>query len=190
VTDNDREDFAALILGLSEMLDRKPMSETALAIYWETLRKYDIASIRAAGRRHVEDPERGTWMPKTADLIRYLRPSARPPLMAWAEVEHAMMSVGAYRSVQFLDGTINAVIADMGGWPWLCRQNLDEPWTQREFERRYATYHSQRVELNRPLIGIHEDDNRRRGFLDACEPPTLVGDGIAAHLIPEHVDEF
>ncbi len=190
MTDSDREEFAALILGVSEILDRKPMSETALAVYWETLRGYDIASIKAAARRHVEDPECGTWMPKPADLIRHLRRPVRSPLMAWAEVEHAMMSVGAYRSVQFLDGTTNAVIADMGGWPWLCGQNLDEPWTQREFERRYAAYRSQNVELNRSLIGIHEDDNRRRGFLDACEAPTLIGDGAEARLLPEHVDEF
>jgi len=55
-------------------------------------------------------------------------------VIAWTEkVRKAIVSVGAYQSVQFDDPAIHSCIELMGGWSELCATRTDElKWKQKE----------------------------------------------------------
>lgn len=165
MTDQDFDQFVLLIRATGELYG-KELSDTAIGLYWKALKPLTIEQVRLSMSRHMQDPACGTFMPKPADILRPYRKTEKPAVLAWSEVTHAMERQGAYRSVRFEDGTINAVIKDMGGWSWICQQDIDEPWTQREFERRYEAYRSQGVRLDEHLPGFFETDNRNRGYLE------------------------
>lgn len=60
------------VLGAVLDLYGKTISSTSAQIWWEALRPYDLPSVRKALSRHVQDPERGQFAPKPADVIRFL----------------------------------------------------------------------------------------------------------------------
>lgn len=66
------ETFSDLLHGIGEVFDRK-LSPAAIAIYWNVLRGYDLAQVRAALSAHVTDSERGKWMPKPADILAQIQ---------------------------------------------------------------------------------------------------------------------
>jgi hypothetical protein len=81
--------------GFSEVLEAvldlygKPISGMATQVWWEALKPYELPAVRQALSRHVQDPERGQFVPKPADVIRVLTaglPADRRPGAdeAWA----------------------------------------------------------------------------------------------------------
>ena len=167
---DDRKEFVALLAGVMDSFQTK-ISEMAVAVFWDCLKDYPIEDIRVALRSHCVE---SSYPPRPADIVQRINPK-RTPLEAWTEVEDSMSRYGAYRSVRFEDGVTAAVIKDIGGWPWICVQPLDEPWTQKDFERRYSIYASNGYRLQDALPGLHELHNTPRGLqefnVDAC----LVG---------------
>lgn len=174
----DKAQFAAFVAGIAEVYDKR-MSEAAISIYWDTLKDLELSEVRSAFKRHLEDADGGRFMPRPSDIRAIARPP-RDSVMAWSEVEGAMRKVGAYRSVQFQDPVINSVVRDMGGWPWICRQPLEEPWVQKEFERRYLAYRDAGHGDGSRLAGLHEIENR--GLLGAAPEVVFLpmGTGEAA----------
>jgi hypothetical protein len=60
---------------------------------------------------------------------------------AWAEVLDSI-SLGPYKWVEFDDGTINATIRNLGGWPTFLARFTDaaaEKWARQEFVKTYAS---------------------------------------------------
>jgi hypothetical protein len=80
-------------------------------------------------------------------------------------------------------------LQDMGGWPWLCSQNINEPWTQKEFERRYEAYRACGEQLHEPLLGIHEKNNRVSNFLEYVPDTILISDGGGVTMLPPHLPD-
>ena len=118
--------FSAALTACAELYSRS-LSEGAIALWWEALRRFDVEQVEHAFRACIESPEAGQFMPKPADLIRAMEgTSTDRSLLAWGEVYEAMSTVGAYRSVQFSDPAIHAAVSDMGGWVKLCRSTMDE----------------------------------------------------------------
>ncbi len=152
-------------------------------MYWQTLNDLTFDQFEKGLYAALRDPERGRFMPMPADILHFARPK-RTSVEAWSEVERAMSHCGAYRTVQFEDGVTNAVVKDMGGWPWICSQDIDEPWTQKEFERRYESYRLSGARLNEPLPGIHETENRARNFLEYVPAPVMIGTGRELPALP------
>ena len=80
---------------------------------------------------------------------------------AWNEVLKAV-SVGPYKTVDFVDSRINATIRNMGGWPSFTKRfdgAEGEKWTRQEFIKAYrllGRYLS--AEATRPLGGITEKE--------------------------------
>lgn len=173
MNDSDRTDFVRLLAGVAEVYDKR-LSDVVVAVYWDALRHVDLRAIAAAAKRHIQDPERGHYMPKPADLLSVATPT-RGAIVAWAEVEDAMVRYGAYRSVQFADATTNAVIRDLGGWPVVCREHNAQPWIEKEFAKRYQEYQNCGRTYNGSLPGIHETENRAAGYLEAIPDPVLIG---------------
>jgi hypothetical protein len=174
----DRVEFAQMILGVAEVYEKTP-TDASIELYWSSLIGMTIEEVRQGIARHLGDRDRGRFMPKPADIIHAAAPK-RTPVVAWAEVEHAVSKFGRYRSVRFADEVTNAVVRDLGGWDWMCTQNFDEPWTQREFERRYEAYRDSGVRSRDPLLGIADRENINAGYFDYIKPVLLIGDGCVA----------
>lgn len=167
---DEREAFAALLCGVMDTYQVK-ISESAIAVFWDCLKNFSLDDVSVALRCHCRENNRP---PRPADLVQRIAPK-RTSLEAWIEVVWAMGRYGAYRSVRFQDGIASLVIKDMGGWPWLCEQNIDEPWTQKEFERRYGIYAANGYQLEECLPGLHELHNTPAGLQEFTPEPALIG---------------
>jgi hypothetical protein len=179
----DREHFAALMAGVGELYG-KPLSPQLLAIYWEGLKDCDFDEVRVAVNLHVRNPDTGQFMPKIADIIKFLEGNTLTQAMrAWQKVQDAMRRVGTYASVVFDDPLIHAVLDDMGGWQLLGRVQDDEiQFKAREFEKRYQTYKLKPpATYPRKLHGIFEIENTRLGY--PPPEPVLIGDEERAMLV-------
>lgn len=64
----DSERFASAIGAALEVYG-KGVSETALRLWWSSLKTYGIDEVLRGLTRHLQDPERGQWQPKPADVI-------------------------------------------------------------------------------------------------------------------------
>jgi len=141
VRSTDRERFTKMMTGLGEYYG-KPMSPMLADIYWNGLQAYDFEAVNTAINTHVRNPDTGQFMPKIADVEKFIHGNTGTrAMMAWVKVSKAIQEVGSYRTVKFDDPLIHSVIDDMGGWPSLGQTLVDElPFKIREFERRYMGY--------------------------------------------------
>lgn len=171
--------FGRALMAAAELYG-KDLSDAVIALWWSLLSGYTVEQVERALHECLRSPDHGQYMPKPADVIRAIEGTTQDRSMqAWGKVVDAMRGVGAYRSVAFDDIAIHAAISDMGGWPHVCRQSVDEiQFLQRRFCDAY------RAAQGRPapgyLPGEFEAENKLRGF-DA-EPPVLVGDPARASV--------
>jgi len=185
---SDLKEFTSFLLAIAEVYGKK-MSDASVVIYFEALKDCEFTDIRRGFKLHCEDPEEGRFMPLPAHIRGRICKPSKTGLIAWKQVMDAFCAYNYYDSVQFEDGVINAVIKDMGGWMWLSNQNLEEPWTQKEFERRYEAYKSQGIEVHERLPGFFELDNRARGYLEYVPDTKLISDGGHVTALPPHIPE-
>lgn len=156
---------------------RQDASKFAIAVWWEACKAMTLDQVRQAMTAHAMDPERGQFAPKPADLVRMTHGTAADrSLIAWGKVLQAMQRAGAYASVVFDDPAIHLAITDMGGWPKVCRSELDE---LQHVERRFCAAHrayAARTDTPWPpkMLGVHEQDNQVAGR--ELAPPLLIGD--------------
>ena len=76
---------------------------------------------------------------------------------AWDEVLSAI-SIGPYKWVDFADGTINATIRNLGGWPSFMSRFSDadsEKWARHEFIKTYQAFRNSGTVAG-PLTGLSE----------------------------------
>jgi hypothetical protein len=170
---SDRLDFAGLMNGLGEYYG-KQISPSLADIYWNGLQQYDFTEVSAAINAHVRNTETGQFMPKIADVERYLHGSTGTRAMqAWLRVANAIQAVGTYQSVKFDDPLIHACIEDMGGWPEMGQILEDDlHFRIREFEKRYMAYlQSPPLRVISPiLLGLYESHDRTLGYRGLHEP--------------------
>jgi hypothetical protein len=155
----------------------KAISEGAMSLWWQSLERFDIELVEKAFRAAVEDPESGQFMPKPADIIKRIDGTQTDrALIAWGKVLDAIRRVGAYQTVGFDDGVIHNVIIDMGGWPTVCRSQIEElPFLQRRFCDTYRAYAVRpNIEFPAKLIGESEQANSGKGY--RAPAPVLIGD--------------
>lgn len=158
-----------------------------VSLYWQGLQGYDLAAVRQALNRHVQNPDTGQFMPKIADVRRMLGGTTQDSaLVAWSKVDQAIRLIGTYADVVFDDALIHRTIHDMGGWVALGTKTEDEwPFAAKEFENRYRGYkmRNETPEYQGVLIGIAGGQNRKGGF--QVDPPKLIGDQDAARRVME-----
>jgi len=184
MNDSDKRDFSNLLDSVAQYY-RVEISPPVKRIYWGALKKYDFQAIVDAFGRHAANPDTGTFAPKAADIIRMIDGNTKDSGMrAWAKVERAIRTVGAYRTVAFDDSLIHKVISDMGGWIKLCGTESDAlPFVSKEFIERYRGFavKSERPEYPRKLIGLADADRQARGMhLDRV---ALIGAQEAAKAV-------
>jgi hypothetical protein len=190
MTPDDRPRFAETLSDVFGYYGRE-CTPFLVNLFWDGLRRFDLGDVLRAFSVHAQDPDRGQFAPRIADITRLLEGSTQTQGMrAWSRVERALRSVGAYQSVVFDDPLVHAVVRDMGGWVRLCQTPLDElPFRAREFERSYAAYRMRRETPAYPprLIGIAETENATSGF--ALPAPVLIGDPERAELVAQRGSE-
>lgn len=167
-----------MLMAVCELYGKK-MSTPLLSLYWSALERFNFDDIRRAITYHVNNPDVGQFMPKPADIIRYLEGDSHTlALQAWSKVESAIQKIGSYASIVFDDAIIHVVIIEMGGWSKLCGTSSSEmPFRANEFMKRYQSYHHKKLEFYpRYLPGAFEHVNRVNGYIDEIKCPVLVGD--------------
>lgn len=171
--EQDRPQFAQLI---TEALGfyRQDVSEFQLEIWWESMRRFELQDVRKAMSYHIQNPDRGQFPPRPADITRFLSGgSTDRALRAWSRVERALRHVGPYKTIIFDDPIIHRVLEEMGGWIDVCETSTEKDldFKGQEFRTRYQGYAVRRPEEWSPqLIGYVEQDCRAHGY----EPPEPV----------------
>lgn len=186
---NEKTGFAKMITAVAELYGKK-ISATLLSIYWAALERFTFADIRQAFTQHVNNPEVGQFMPKPADIVRYLEGDAEThALQAWAKVESAIRHVGSYDSVVFDDPIIHVVIYNMGGWKKICATSSQEmSFKINEFIKRYrANLRKPPTEYPKQLTGTFGHVNQLRGYSeDDKRVPVMIGDEqLALRILSE-----
>jgi len=154
----------------------KEMSQFHLAVWLRALEGFEMGVISRAFDAHMTDPESGQWLPKPADIVKHLQGTrAERSAVAWGLVLQACQRVGAYASVAFDDPVVHCVIEDLGGWPAVCRINIDElPFLEARFHKSYAAHAKAGTQHQPCLIGITDASNGMRGY--GRSDPILIGD--------------
>ena len=185
MTQADKEKFVNLMASVAELY-REKLSIQRLEIYWRCLQQYSFELIQKALDAHAVNPDNGQFMPKPADIVRYLAGnSISQVLQAWTNVKRAIREVGCYSSIVFDDPLIHIIILEMGGWIQLCKiHDKDMPFKQHEFEKRYCRYLQVKpTDFPKQLIGITNQINQQNGF--SLEPPILFGNYKQALIVYE-----
>ena len=66
-----KQEFAELVTGIAEVYGQ-PITQAGLRIWWGALEDYELAQVQAAFTAHSKDTERGTFMPRPADIVRQI----------------------------------------------------------------------------------------------------------------------
>ncbi|WP_416398093.1 DUF6475 domain-containing protein [Allohahella sp. A8] len=177
MTKSDLPKFAALWKATGEIYG-KSMSDQAISIIFRQLAKYEYSAVDRALQRHLDDTDGGRFVPKPADIVRYIDGDlGTAPMLAWSKVDAAVRSPGNNATVVFDDPIIMAIIEDTGGWIRLGK--LDEETLKfygNEFQKRYRGYQAKPpLRHPRKLIGIEEQVNALE-YPDFIPEPRLIGD--------------
>jgi hypothetical protein len=179
----DKTSFVALMQGVTELYSKK-LSPALLDIYWITLIDFDFIDVRKAMERHIVNADNGAFMPKPADLLRYLEGNTvSKSLQAWNKAIRAVAKEGPYLTIVFDDALIHCVIEDMGGWVSFCKVTEEElPFRCREFEKRYSSFLLKPpVEYARHLTGILDQENHVKGLSPMT--PVFLGQAVEAERV-------
>lgn len=173
------ENHAQFVEMLAVVFDNysKELSPALADFWWSLMQTYDLQAVRDAFNRHCINPDNGQWVPKPADIVKLIDGGTLDAaLIAWSLVDLSVRSIGPWKSVSFEDKIINAVIADMGGWPRM-NEDSDEDWPfkAKEFQTRYRGYKTTGGAAAFPekLIGLTDMANRQAGAEDS--PVTFIG---------------
>lgn len=174
--ETDKLKFLNLLTGVCSVYG-KTMNEPLLEIYWQALARFEFDAVNRAFNSHVNNPDKGQFMPKPADVVEFLEGTKQTQsLQAWTKVLTAIKNIGAYPSLVFDDAIIHAAIEEMGGWIELCRVSTEQlQFRAQEFSKRYAAHVMQPpISYPKKIIGLIEQTNQGAGY--KIEPPVLVGD--------------
>lgn len=126
MTDQDRQDFAELMLGLGETY-AEPVSPARMEIYFAALADLEIGDVRAAATAHVRAVK---FFPRPAELREAVLGSTDDrAALAWNAVLQLIRRVGypgtdgKGKAPEFPDrATERAAVELYGSWPALCER--------------------------------------------------------------------
>lgn len=130
-----------------------------LSAYYAILKSMDDSQFQGAVSFVLRD-RKYTSLPLPADIIEAATGKLDDEaLIALAKLERAMATWGAYRSIAFDDPVIHAFVAANGGWPFLCRMELDQWKFKRiDFLKSYKAFAPNLNRLTVPLTLIGADE--------------------------------
>lgn len=161
----------------------------AIRMWIDALKDLTEAELEFALRRFNRDC---TDFPTPAAVRRFAGPKGlsdeQRAAHAWDVVAATMRDHGAYRSVNFDDRIVNAVIRQYGGWERLCSEERDQLiWIRKRFVESYVACARTGIGDASPLPGIAERENgfaREAPLLIDCELPTHAMHKRLAYTTP------
>lgn len=163
MNNSDKARFKNALVGAS-VIFTKEITKDFLNVMFESLKDLSIEDLERSIMTHIKT---GKFFPKPAQLI-YLINANKPnnkerALIAWLEVENAIVRVGQYRSLHLSDRLAIEVIKRIGGWQNICSLETKElSFKKREFIDAYtAIDHIDDNELPKSLAGLHTINNKR-----------------------------
>lgn len=151
----DRQKLEIALTTLSAMFNR-PLTATAMDLYWQALRERDPGALNAAIEFVALNDHN---FPTPARLLQLATggPDADVAMMAQGVLEKAIAKHGAYASVHFEDPAINAAVRSLGGWVEVCHCDTHEwrAFRSKDFKAAYMTWRHRPTEV-RHLDGITE----------------------------------
>ena len=84
MTDKEKPQFMTLLISTAD-LHKQELSSDVVELWWNSLKAFDLNQVRQAFSNHIQDPVKGEWMPKPANIIAKLKGSPeRSALLAWS----------------------------------------------------------------------------------------------------------
>lgn len=129
MTDDNRQPFAALMLGLGEIYG-EAVSDARLEIYFAALRDLELRDIRAALDAHVRTSK---WFPKPAEIREAIHGNTEDHAeLGWIAVGQLVRRFGFWNPPKDTDwpdeATRRTALDLFGGWCGLC-ERLGAPGT-------------------------------------------------------------
>lgn len=182
MNENDKPELRRRLAATFELY-RKDLTGTALGMWFEALRFYDLEVVSQALSAHVRNPDNGQFAPVPADVVKLIEGgSADVALIAWAKVDRAVRTVGTWKSVVFDDHVIHHVIDNLGGWIDLGKKSVEEwPFVRNQFVTLYRGARLRARQWPSRLVGIAEAHNSLSG--QPTPLPVLLGDQDRARLV-------
>lgn len=187
MNDSDKQEFAALMVGVAENFSAQ-VSQPGIAMLFDALKAYPIEQVRSACAA-VVGSRKYTKMPTVADFMEYIGGGniEDVALVEAGKAIEAVKRVGGYTSVTFDNPTTMAVIEQgFGGWVKFCGEMTaeNEKWVAKDFVRIYSAYSRQGIALTGILVGRTEIHNEAHGRGEHHNH-VLIGDARKALAISE-----
>ena len=182
MTEAEEAKFTAAVVGVASFYGTE-LNKLALAIYWETLREYELEVVHEAMRSHIKDPEHGRWMPKPADIIRHLPTDHSQIMGADAAWEMAMrLGIGDE------EATVVAPQAILQAFPHALWANGDKVAARMAFKDAYpAALEAHGMDCI--VSEGHDPDGREPAIMEALRR-NLIPNSVAQRLLPHMADEI
>ncbi|MCG5538974.1 hypothetical protein [Halorhodospira sp. 9622] len=179
----DRQPFAESLQATMELYD-KALSKQALQLWWQALSDYAFEEVRGGLSRHIQDPERGRFAPKPADVIAAIQSAY---LSQWPSAEQAWAQ--AIAAVDERETVIWRSQEAQQAWHEAAQAiylDGDEVGARVAFRESYNRLVRAAVEAGRapqPAISLGHDPAARREALErATEQGLLSAEQARRHL--------
>lgn len=181
----DKKEFVDRVCALLTFYE-KPVTDDILGIWWNALSNLTIEEVAAGFSAHVQHPDQGRFAPKPADIIALCNgKSDGNAVSAWAKVEKAIKSSGAYYDVVFDDPLIHICVEQMGGWLKLCNTQSEKDliFVGNDFKAKYKSMNGSLGSVEKPpcLRGLINIENRKSKH--PMIPPRVYGDRQKAEQV-------
>jgi hypothetical protein len=159
--DADKTKFAEAFAVLAVVHDVEATPERVRA-YWLSLSDLPTNDVLRAFSKAMNSLK---FFPKPAEIRELAGGSHQDAaLSAWSELCERIDSDGAYRSVLFSDGVLNAALRACGGWQYACGLSTGEfeSFFRQRFISTYTSFREQGKTSHEPFVGITDQSNNRR----------------------------
>lgn len=182
---SDRKRFVNALMACAEMYG-KSLSDSLVGLYWEGLADCDIAAVERAIARHMNNPDHGQYMPKLADIRRYMPSrSLRPkPDEAWAS---ALLARDEAETVVWTEEAASAFAVAS---PLL--KLGDKTGARMAFRDAYERQCEQAEQSGAPTkwqVSLGWDADKRRLAIESATTAGYLTNEYAQKLMPPAVDQ-
>lgn len=176
---DDKQLFGIAMGIMAEAFQKRP-SDTMTEIYWKILQDMIIEDFERASLSIINTRKITGTFPLVAEIreaANTLMPLDTRAALAWDKFIYALRHHHPYDSVAFDDPIIAHIILVWGDWPSMGEwpENKTQ-WWRREFMMLYQAYAKSNTLPEAPpyLVGLHEYENSRTGWLDFIPKPVLI----------------
>lgn len=139
------------------------MSRDKMRLYYAFLKNYPAEDLKRAFMRILADRVYKN-VPQIAEILMYLNGTTEKDLeiglnLARETLKRSVMKYGSYKSVQFEDKGIHAVIDSLGGWTKMCAMDMNdfEKYLTFEFPKVYKAYKQMPYRVSEHFVGYDGD---------------------------------